>query len=157
MSLDNVRLFLADNAPDIEILQLDTSTATVAEAAEAHGVAPGQVAKTLAFRIGERPVLIVAAGDTRLDNRRLRETFQGKAQMLDAEAVLALTGHPVGGVCPFGLTSAVPVYCDASLKAHDEVLPAAGTVNSAVRLAPERLATLVDAEWVDVCQPPASD
>ncbi|MDN3524702.1 YbaK/EbsC family protein [Halomonas sabkhae] len=152
MSLDTVRLFLAEHAPDIEILELETSTATVAEAAEAHGVAPGQIAKTLAFRIGERQVLIVAGGDARFDNRKMRDTFQGKARMLDAETVLALTGHPVGGVCPFGLATPVPVYCDASLKAHDEVLPAAGAFNSAVRLAPERLAELVDAEWVDVCQ-----
>ncbi|GED22276.1 YbaK/EbsC family protein [Halomonas halmophila] len=154
MSLDTVRLFLAEHAPDIEILELETSTATVAEAAEAHGVAPGQIAKTLAFRIGERQVLIVAGGDARFDNRKMRDTFQGKAKMLDAETVLALTGHPVGGVCPFGLATPMPVYCDASLRAHDEVLPAAGALNSAVRLAPSRLAELVGAEWIDVCKTP---
>lgn len=154
MSLASVRTFLAEKAPDIEILELETSTATVALAAEAHGVAPGQIAKTLAFRIGERQVLVVASGDARFDNRKMRDTFAGKAKMLDVEAVLALTGHPVGGVCPFGLASPLPVYCDASLKAYDEVLPAAGEVNSAVRLTPTRLADLVDAEWVDVCKTP---
>ncbi|WP_275285927.1 YbaK/EbsC family protein [Halomonas elongata] len=154
MSLASVRTFLAEKAPDIEILELETSTATVALAAEAHGVAPGQIAKTLAFRIGERQVLVVASGDARFDNRKMRDAFDGKAKMLDAETVLALTGHPVGGVCPFGLATPVPVYCDASLKAYDEVLPAAGEVNSAVRLPPDRLAELVDAEWVDVCKTP---
>ncbi|MDT8895854.1 YbaK/EbsC family protein [Halomonas sp. I1] len=154
MSLASVRTFLAEKAPDIEILELESSTATVALAAEAHGVAPGQIAKTLAFRIGERQVLVVASGDARFDNRKMRDAFSGKAKMLDAETVLALTGHPVGGVCPFGLATRMPVYCDASLKAYDEVLPAAGEVNSAVRLTPERLAELVDAEWVDVCKTP---
>lgn len=154
MSLASVRTFLAEKAPDIEILELETSTATVALAAEAHGVAPGQIAKTLAFRIGERQVLVVASGDARFDNRKMRDAFDGKAKMLDAETVLALTGHPVGGVCPFGLATPVPVYCDASLKTYDEVLPAAGEVNSAVRLTPDRLAELVDAEWVDVCKTP---
>lgn len=152
MSLESVRAFLAERAPELEILELDTSTATVALAAEAHGVTPGQIAKTLAFRVGEREVLVVARGDARFDNRKLRDAFGAKARMLDAERVLALTGHPVGGVCPFGLATPMPVYCDASLRAYDEVLPAAGDVNNAVRLAPARLAELVEAEWVDVCK-----
>ncbi|MDR5865348.1 YbaK/EbsC family protein [Halomonas koreensis] len=155
MSLDSVRAFFAERAPDIEILELDTSTATVALAAEAHGVAPGQIAKTLAFRVGEREVLVVASGEARFDNRKLRDAFAAKARMLDAERVQALTGHPVGGVCPFGLATPLPVYCDVSLRAFDTVLPAAGARHSAVRLAPERLAALVEADWVDVCQAPA--
>ena len=154
MSLESVRTFLAEQAADIEILELDAITATVALAAEAHGVEPGQIAKTLAFRVGERQLLVVAGGDARFDNRKLRDAFGGKAKMLDAETVLALTGHPVGGVCPFGLSTPLPIYCDASLKAYDEVLPAAGSPNSAVRIAPARLATLVGATWVDVCKLP---
>ncbi|MFY0989744.1 YbaK/EbsC family protein [Halomonas sp. C05BenzN] len=156
MSLENVQAFLAEKAPDIEILELATSTATVTLAAEAHGVAPGQIAKTLAFRIGERQVLVVASGDARVDNRKMRTTFDAKAKMLDAETVLELTGHPVGGVCPFGLATPLPVYCDASLRAYTEVLPAAGSPHSAVRLCPERLAELVEAEWVDVCKLPVA-
>lgn len=154
MSLESVRAFFAANAPDIAIIELQTSTATVALAAEAHGVEPGQIAKTLAFRIGEQELLVVARGDARMDNRKLKERFGGKAKMLDAETVVALTGHPVGGVCPFGLATDLPVYCDRSLLAYSEVLPAAGAIHSAVRICPQRLAELVDAEWVDLCQLP---
>ncbi len=152
MRLESFRSFLAAKAPDIEIIELETSTATVALAAEAHGVEPGRIAKTLTLRVGERTLLVVARGDARLDNRKLKETFGAKAKMLDAESVEALTGHPVGGVCPLGLATPLPVYCDVSLRAFDEVIPAAGARHSAVRLSPQRLAELVDAEWVDVCQ-----
>ncbi|WP_275630334.1 YbaK/EbsC family protein [Pseudomonas sp. 273] len=155
MSLESVRAFFAEKAPDIAIIELDTSTATVALAAEAHGVEPGRIAKTLSLRVGKRTVLVVARGDARLDNRKLKEALGGKAKMLGAEEVVELTGHPVGGVCPFGLASPLPVYCDVSLRAFDEVLPAAGALHSAVRIAPERLASLVEADWVDVCQEPA--
>lgn len=156
MSLESVRAFLAEHAPDIAIIELDTDTATVALAAAAHGVEPGQIAKTLALRAGEREVLVVARGDARMDNRKLREAFGGKAKMLDAEHVVRLTSHPVGGVCPFGLATDIPVYCDRSLLAYDEVMPAAGGIHTAVRIAPQRLAELVGAEWVDVCQEPAA-
>lgn len=154
MSLESVRAFFASHAPDITIIELQTSTATVALAAEAHGVEPGQIAKTLAFRIGEQELLVVARGDARMDNRKLKERFGGKAKMLDAETVVALTGHPVGGVCPFGLATELPVYCDRSLLAYEEVLPAAGAIHSAVRISPQRMAELVGAEWVDLCQVP---
>lgn len=152
MSLESVRAFFAAKAPDIAIIELETSTATVALAAEAHGVEPGQIAKTLAFRIGERELLVVARGDVRLDNRKLKEAFGAKAKMLDAETVVTLTGHPVGGVCPFGLATDLAVYCDRSLLDYEEVLPAAGAIHSAVRICPKRMAELVQGEWVDVCQ-----
>ncbi|MCY1286184.1 Cys-tRNA(Pro) deacylase [compost metagenome] len=152
MSLESVRAFFAEKAPDIDIIELDTSTATVALAAEAHGVEPGRIAKTLSLRVGERTVLVVARGDARLDNRKLKEALGAKARMLAAEEVAELTGHPVGGVCPFGLATPLPVYCDVSLRAFDQVLPAAGALHSAVRIEPERLASLVEASWVDVCQ-----
>ncbi|NBA97535.1 YbaK/EbsC family protein [Pseudomonas sp. R5(2019)] len=152
MSLESVRSFLAEKAPDIAIIELTTSTATVALAAEAHGVEPGQIAKTLAFRVGEQNVLLVAKGDARIDNRKMKAAFGSKAKMLDADSVVALTSHPVGGVCPFGLATALPVFCDESLKQYDEVLPAAGSITSAVRIDPLRLAQLVEAQWVDVCQ-----
>ena len=154
MSLESVRAFFASHAPDIAIIELQTSTATVALAAEAHGVEPGQIAKTLAFRIGEQELLVVARGDARMDNRKLKERFGGKAKMLDADTVVALTGHPVGGVCPFGLATDLPVYCDRSLLAYEEVLPAAGAIHSAVRISPQHMAELVGAEWVDLCQVP---
>jgi len=146
-----VRAFLAAHAPDISVVELAASTATVEMAAAGHGVAPGQIAKTLSLRIKDRALLIVAAGDARLNNRKIKDVLGGKPRMLDAEEVVALTGHPVGGVCPFGLATPLPVYCDLSLKAFDEVVPAAGSTNSALRIGPDRLAALVGAQWIDVC------
>ena len=152
MSLESVRAFFATRAPEIAVIELPTSTATVALAAEAHGVAPGQIAKTLSVKVGERVLLVVVRGDLRLDNKKAKQAFGGKPRMLNADEVVAITGHPVGGVCPFGLASPVPVYCDISLKDFDEVLPAAGATNSAVRITPARMAELTDAAWVDICQ-----
>lgn len=152
MSLQTVREFFACHAPDVVILETEASTATVALAAQAHNVEPGQIAKTLSLRVGDRVVLVVARGDARLDNKKLKEAFGARAKMLKAEEVVELTGHPVGGVCPFGLATPLPVYCDVSLKDFDEVMPAAGSINSAVRISPERMAALVKAQWIDVCQ-----
>jgi len=152
MSLESVRAFLAQNAPDIEIIEMDVSTATVAQAAEAHGVGPERIAKTLSLRVGDKSFLVVTSGTARLDNRKVKAAFGGKASMLSAEEVQALTGHPVGGVCPFGLATPLPVYCDISLKSFDEVVPAAGAIHTALRIDPQRMADLVAAEWVDVCQ-----
>ncbi|WP_019831928.1 YbaK/EbsC family protein [Sphingomonas sp. PR090111-T3T-6A] len=154
MSLDSVRAFLAGKAPDIAIIDQGASTATVSEAAQALGVEPGQIAKTLSIRIGDAVMLIVARGDARLDNRKTKDVLGGRPRMLGAEEVEALTGHPVGGVCPFGLATPLPVYCDISLKDFGEVYPAAGSRTSSVRLTPDRLATLVDATWVDICSLP---
>ncbi|MBN9536612.1 MAG: YbaK/EbsC family protein [Reyranella sp.] len=151
MSVETVRAFFAAHAPDIAIVELDASTATVEMAAKGHGVAPAQIAKTLSLRIKDRTFLIVTAGDARLNNRKVKDVLGGKPRMLGQDEVVALTGHPVGGVCPFGLATPLPVYCDVSLKEFDEVVPAAGSTNSALRISPERLATLVNAEWVDVC------
>ena len=151
MSLESVRAFLASRAPDIAIVELDGSTATVALAAAGHGVLPAQIAKTLSLRVRERNLLVVTSGEARLDNKKAKAVFGGKPRMLTAEEVVAITGHPVGGVCPFGLATPLPVYCDVSLKAFDEVVPAAGSTHSALRINPLRMAELVDAEWVDVC------
>lgn len=147
-----VRADLAARAPDIAILDHGTSTATVAEAAAVHGVEPGRIAKTLSLRVGGRAFLVVVRGDARLDNRKAKAAFGGKASMLGADDVLALTGHPVGGVCPFGLATPLPVYCDVSLKAFATVIPAAGSTSSSLVIAPDRMAALTGAAWVDVCQ-----
>ena len=152
MSLESVRTFFTRNAPDIDVLVTEQSSATVTLAAEAHGVAPEQIAKTICLRVGEEIVLLVAAGTARLSNRKFKDRFSAKPRMLDAEQVVAATSHPVGGVCPFGLPSALPVYCDVSLRPFEEVVPAAGATNAAVRIAPERMAALVAAEWIDVCE-----
>lgn len=151
MSLQTVRQFFADRAPDIEIIELNQSTATVALAAAAHNVAPGQIAKTLSLKVKDEVILVVAKGDARLDNKKLKSAFGAKARMLSSDEVVIWTGHPVGGVCPFGLENPLTVYCDISLKTFDEVLPAAGATHSAVRISPERLAELTDATWIDVC------
>lgn len=152
MSLESVSAFFAEHAPDLAVMQTPASSATVALAAEAHGVAPEQIAKTICLRVGERIILIVTSGTARLDNRKFKDRFGGKARMLEAEQVVAATSHPVGGVCPFGLPSPMPVYCDVSLRAFGEVVPAAGATNAAVRITPERMARLTGAEWIDVCQ-----
>ena len=152
MSLQSVHAFFAEHAPEIEILEATTSTATVALAAAAHGIEPDRIAKTLSLRLDGEPILIVMSGESRLDNRKYKDRFGAKAKMLGAEDVLAATSHPVGGVCPFGLAAPLPVYCDVSLKAFDEVVPAAGSRNSALRISPERMAQLAGAGWVDVCK-----
>ena len=154
MSLESVRAWLRDHAADLPIIETEASTATVIEAAAALGVAPGQIAKTLALRIDDRVVLLVTRGDTRLDNQKTKATFHARPRMLDAEETLAVTGHRVGGVCPFGLATSVPIYCDESLRAFETVYPAAGSLNSSVRVEPGRLAELVGARWIDICRLP---
>ena len=152
MSLESVKAFFAEKAPDISVIESETSSATVVLAAEAYGVEPGRIAKTLSLRIGERVVLIVTSGTSRMDNKKVKALFGGKPKMLGLEEVADITGHEVGGVCPFGLKAPLPIYCDVSMKAFDIVVPAAGSTHSAVKIAPVRMAELVDAEWVDVCQ-----
>ncbi|AGN87074.1 MULTISPECIES: YbaK/EbsC family protein [Enterobacteriaceae] len=151
MSLQSVRQFFADNAPDIDIIELNQSTATVALAAAAHNVEPGQIAKTLSLKVKNEVILVVAKGDARLDNKKLKNTFGAKARMLSSDEVVTITGHPVGGVCPFGLENPLQVYCDVSLKRYQEVLPAAGAIHSAIRISPDRMAQLTHAKWIDVC------
>lgn len=152
MTVETVRAFFKHKAPDIDVTEHMMSTASVAEAAATIGVEPGQIAKTLAVKIGERVVLVVARGDARLDNKKLKAAFGGRPSMLGADIVAEITGHPVGGVCPFGLLTDLPVYCDISLKDFDVVHPAAGSKNSSVCITPSRLAELTGAQWTDVCQ-----
>lgn len=152
MSLESVCTFFAENAPDIEVMVTEASSATVELAAMAHGVEPAQIAKTICLRAGEETMLVVTAGTARLDNRKFKDAFAAKPRMLGPDEVLALTSHPVGGVCPFGLKQKLPVYCDMSLRAFAEVVPAAGATNAAVRIAPDRLAQLTAAQWIDVCR-----
>src|ERR1700737_2222829 len=152
MSIESVRAFFAEKAPEISVIESTMSSATVVLAAEAYGVETARIAKTLSLRVGERVVLIVASGTSRMDNKKLKAQFGGKPKMLGLDEVAEITGHEVGGVCPFGLKTPLPIYCDLSLKAFDEVVPAAGSTHSAVRITPTRMAELVRAEWVDVCE-----
>jgi prolyl-tRNA editing enzyme YbaK/EbsC (Cys-tRNA(Pro) deacylase) len=151
VSLTSVKAFFAALQLDVPILETETNTATVALAALAHGVEPGRIAKTLAFKLADgREVLLVARGDARIDNGKFKAAL-GKGKMLSTDVVAEITGHPVGGVCPFGLAQPLPIYLDVSLKAFDEVLPAAGSVNSAVRISVDLLAQVTQGVWVDVC------
>ncbi|MBO9581425.1 MAG: YbaK/EbsC family protein [Sphingobium sp.] len=151
MSLESVQAWLAIHAPDIALIDQGASTATVAEAAVALGVAPAQIAKTLSLRLKDEVVLLVTRGDARLDNRKTKDRFGARPRMLGGEDAEAITGHPVGGICPFGLASPLPVYCDVSLKDFDLVYPAAGSRTASVCLTPQRLFELVGAGWVDIC------
>lgn len=151
-----MRAHLAERAPDLVVEETEASSATVALAALAFGVTPAEIAKTLSLRVGERTLLLVARGDARLDIRKAKAVFGGKVRMLSADEALAATGHPVGGICPFGLATPLPVYCDVSLRTFPVVVPAAGSSNSAVRVAPARLAEIVGGAWVDVCEIPAT-
>jgi prolyl-tRNA editing enzyme YbaK/EbsC (Cys-tRNA(Pro) deacylase) len=151
MTVASVRAFFQAHQIDMPIVELQTITSTVALAAQAHGVEPGCIAKTLAFKLSDGKVfLLVARGDARIDNGKFKAAF-GKGKMLALEEVEALTGHPVGGVCPFGLATPLPVYLDRSLQAFNEVLPAAGSVNSALRISPALMAELTQGQWVDAC------
>jgi prolyl-tRNA editing enzyme YbaK/EbsC (Cys-tRNA(Pro) deacylase) len=151
MSLESVRAFMDEHAPDVTIVELGQSSSTMTLSAE-WSIAPAQIAKTLSLRVGDRNLLLVACGDSRLDNKKAKGALGGKASMLPAEEATALTGHPAGGVCPFGLATPMPVYFDVKLKAYDEVVPAAGSTHAAMRIDPLRMASLVGAEWVDVCK-----
>jgi prolyl-tRNA editing enzyme YbaK/EbsC (Cys-tRNA(Pro) deacylase) len=155
MSLASVQAFMATHAPDITVIVTAESSATVPLAAAAHGVEPPQIAKTICLRAGELTMLVVMSGTRRLDNRKFKDRFGSKPRMVDADDVFALTSHPVGGVCPFGLPVPMTIFCDSSLKAFAEVLPAAGATNAAVRISPDRLAALTGAEWIDISQEPA--
>jgi prolyl-tRNA editing enzyme YbaK/EbsC (Cys-tRNA(Pro) deacylase) len=151
MSLQSVKEWLAANAPDLLLIEVEDSTATVDTAAQALGVEPGRIAKTLAVRAGDQLFLLCTRGDARLDNRKCKEEFGARPRMLGAEEALELTGHPVGGVCPFGLKHPIPVYLDVSLQAFDVVYPAGGSLNTSVEVPTERLFDLVAERWVDLC------
>jgi prolyl-tRNA editing enzyme YbaK/EbsC (Cys-tRNA(Pro) deacylase) len=154
MSLDSVRAWLAEHAPELALIEGHQSTATVADAALALGVEPARIAKTLAVRAGARTFLLVARGDARLDNGKCKAAFGARPRMLGPEETLALTGHPIGGVCPFGLAAPLPVYLDVSLERFDTVYPAAGSRTASLAVSPQRLFALVGTRWVDLCTVP---
>ncbi|MEK4972446.1 YbaK/EbsC family protein [Niallia sp. FSL R7-0648] len=153
MSLKNVQAYLSKWNREKDIRLFTTSSATVLEAAETLGVEPQRIAKTLSFRKDNNAILIVAAGDAKIDNKKFKQAFSEKPRMLSPEEVLEKTGHAVGGVCPFGLTEDLPVYLDESLKRFSTVFPACGSSNSAIELTNEELYIYGNAvEWVDVCK-----
>jgi prolyl-tRNA editing enzyme YbaK/EbsC (Cys-tRNA(Pro) deacylase) len=154
MSLESVRAWLAAHAPEVRLIEVEETTATVDTAAKALGVEPGRIAKTLAIRAGDHLFLLCTRGDARLDNRKCRDEFGARPRMLGAEETFAVTGHPVGGVCPFGLKTPLPVYLDVSLKAFEIVYPAGGSLNTSVEVPTQRLFDLVAERWVDLCRLP---
>ena len=156
MSLETVKADLAARAPDLSVIVTEDSTATVDLAAAVHGVTPGQIAKTLAIRVGDSEFLLVTRGDARLSNQKAKQAFGGRPRMLGAEDVLRLTSHQVGGVCPFGLPAPLTIYCDESLKIYDEVIPAGGSTHASVRLPVARLVDLCGSKWADACVVPAA-
>lgn len=151
MSTEKVRQFFQERNLNYQIWEFETSTATVELAAAALGVEPARIAKTMAIRLKEQVIVVVAKGDARLDNRKFKDCFKQKARMLSPEEVLEATGYPVGGVCPFALEN-VRVYLDVSLQEFDYVYPAAGTPNSATKISPQELAEVTGGAWVDVCK-----
>ena len=154
MSLESVRAWLAERAPNLRLIEVEETTATVDTAAKALGVEPGRIAKTLAVRAGEHLFLLCTRGDARLDNRKCKDEFGTRPRMLGSDETFEVTGHPVGGVCPFGLKQPLPVYLDVSLRTYDVVYPAGGSLNTSVEVPTERLFELVAERWVDLCRLP---
>lgn len=152
MSLESVKQYFKDNNLSLEIIEMGQSTTTVELAANALGVEPALIAKTMAFKLKDRNILILTEGDARIDNRKFKDYFHTKAKMLSADEVLEFTGHPVGGVCPFGLKTQMDTYLDESLKKFEYVYPAAGSRSSAVKITPEELSKVTSGTWVDVCK-----
>ena len=155
MAIERVRAHLAKWGMQDRIREFEVSSATVELAAQAVGVEAARIAKTLSFRVDERAILIVMAGDARLDNAKYKARFGTKAKMLAADEVERMVGHAVGGVCPFGVNEGVKTYLDVSLRRFDTVFPAAGTDNSAVEMTCAELAACSGGEWVDVSKLPA--
>lgn len=154
MSLENVRNHFKQWNRDVDIMEFDTTSATVEQAADTIGVTPARIAKTLSFRgEGDKAILVVAAGDAKIDNKKFRQAFNFKARMLSPDEVLEQTGHEIGGVCPFGLENDLDVHLDISMKSFTTVFPACGSTNSAIELSCDELFNYSFAkEWVDVCK-----
>src|SRR5699024_7535038 len=155
MSLESVKEhFKQWGGKESDIMEFDSSSATVEQAADTLGIAPAQIAKTLSFRgKEEKAILVVTAGDAKIDNKKFRHMFGFKARMLSPDEVLEQTGHAIGGVCPFGLANDLDVYLDVSMQRFDSVFPACGSSNSAIELSCEELFEYSSAkQWVDVCK-----
>ena len=153
MAFDIAKEHLRKAGLEDRIYEFEVSSATVELAAQAVGCEPARIAKTLSFMVDQKAVLIVAAGDAKVDNHKYKETFHTKAKMMTPEQAVELVGHAVGGVCPFGIKPGIKVYLDESLKRFDIVYPACGSANSAVKLTIPELERASACEgWVDVCK-----
>lgn len=151
MSVDSVRKFFETWNLQNQVMEFPVSSATVEKAAEAVGCEGKRIAKTMSFKVAEQPILVVMAGDAKVDNHKYKEQFHTKAVMLKGDEVEGLTGHPIGGVCPFAVKAGVEIYLDESLRRFDTVFPACGSSNSAIELTLEQLETCSGARgWVEV-------
>lgn len=156
MSLEKAKAYLAEKGYADHVIELEDSSATVQLAAQALGVEPGMIAKTMSFLLGDEAILILTEGTAKVDNRKYKDTFHMKAKMIPFEEVESRIGHAPGGVCPFGIKEGIKVYLDESLKQFDTVYPAAGNDHSAVKLTIAELEEVAGAVgWVDVCREPA--
>ena len=155
MSIEKGRAYFRQFGMEDRAREFDVSSATVELAALALGVEGARIAKTLSFKKDDSCILILAAGDARIDNHKFKDKFHMKAKMLAPEEVLSIVGHPVGGVCPFGINDGIDVYLDESLKRFETVFPAVGSANSAIELDLDELYKYSNAiEWIDVCKLP---
>ena len=154
MAIERVRAYLEQYGAAGRVLEFGVSSATVELAAKALGCEPGRIAKSLSFKVDGEAILIVTAGDAKVDNAKFKAAFHTKAKMLTPEEAVELVGHAVGGVCPFCVKEGVKVYLDPSLRRFDIVYPACGSPNSAVKLTPEELELLSGGEWCDLCKLP---
>ena len=152
MSVESVKNFFIEKGLEDPVFKLEECGATVDLAAKTLGIEPALVAKTLSFRLKDKDILIVTKGDARIDNRKYKDFFKTKARMLEHDEVAKITGHPVGGVCPFGLLSPLEIYIDISLKEYDYVYPAAGSAFTALKIQPLIMQELTKAEFIDVCK-----
>ena len=152
MSIERVRAYFKERGMENRILEFPVSSATVDLAAQALGVEGARIAKSLSFKLGDRVLLVVCAGDAKVDNRKYKDRFGGKASMLAHDEAAARIGHAVGGVCPFAVNEGVEIYLDESLKRFQTVYPAAGSSNSAIELTPDELSQTAGGSWVDVCK-----
>jgi len=154
VSIESVKAYFEQWNREVDVMEFETSSATVDQAAETIGVIPARIAKTISFRGSEEiAILIVAAGDAKVDNKKFRQRFGFKPRMLSPDEVLEQTGHAIGGVCPFGLKNDLEVYLDVSMQRFETLFPACGSTNSAIELTKEELFQYSSAiEWVDVCK-----
>ena len=151
MALDKVKEYMKKYNKEKDIMEFDVSSATVSEAAQAIGCDEASIAKTLSFLVSDKPLVIVVAGDKKIDNRKYKDYFHEKAKMVPGDQLIEIIGHEAGGVCPFGLNEGVLVYLDNSLKEHDVVYPACGSHNSAIKLSLDELEKITNFEdWIDV-------
>jgi len=152
LSVESVRKFFISRGLEDPVFVLGESGATVELAAKTLQVDPALIAKTLAFKVKDKDILIVTKGDAKIDNRKYKDYFKVKAKMLDHDEVADITGHPVGGVCPFGLKDELDIYLDESLRGFEYVYPAAGSKYTALKIKPSEIKKLTEAEIIDVCK-----